>query len=1298
MVDISGRPSGQHQKTFVVVCLVLAVGIVATWSLRTWHKSRILRAGGSVRHEAVQSALAEAEAQFATFRDDVQRFGERLAEDEHLQTGLLKGKDGRANLIRYLAALPVPEWWSVEVYDADGQVVAWKEHGFPFGPGEEVGVVNRAAYIVQDGAWRRALVVWQPVLSTEGAVGVVRVMRTIERRYPVQNAYLEDYDMRGTWQLDVGLPVEYMWAPPEAPGPHAVPLLGLQADTLGYASVALPPITSVALRVGHYYDDALSFLALLLLGWLLAGAWYVHRLNPGRIGVLVILLTAWWGARFVLISLDIPGRWQQGKAPLSPLFDTAHMHSEWGWGLLQSSADLLLTSLFVLVSALIILRAMSFRAQWPSWQDIVRQKVRFIFVLQLAVVSGASLGLVTLLGVVSRHVVVQSNIELFARDGLLPVPLVQVVFGALLLCAVSTAVLIAALILVAIGRGDGVGAGGSMGALVAVGVMVVAVAVFDWQGWVSWPVGGGFIVVAVLLLTVPVKQPGTVLGWVTLRRILPATLAAAILLYPLTFRGLEERRRIHMESAAAALEADRDAGIPDLIDTLLTENGTAYPLSVLVDSVAAPPLQRRLDSLELDALILVLGPEGQIRSRHAVGGSSSWSRILPVGSLATLQDAGTVAVRERERVRFAGVGMPVSAESLRVAIVAERRADHQQSGASPLVRVLTDPEASGAQTGMSMATFRSGVLVYKLGRAFRQYRLDSEVATAISTVQSLWHRDVQGGRRYDTYYRQMAHGAEVARILAVRASAPTTFDHLYYLLRLIVAGLMLGIPLFVGGIIVRWRKGLLPSSRLHFRDRVLNAFLVVGIIAVGTVGLVGVEVVTEENDRAVQSWLRQHLQSIEATLFQQTVGDEPAYRALERISLDSLAVQTGLDLMLYREARLVGATRGHLVEDRVVDQRLPMEALEALQLDDSDFAFVDHDIGSFRVTAGYKALLDEAGALRYVLSVPALPEQERIEEERARTLAYLFGALLFVLVLVMSTASLLASAVARPIGRLRAGLAAVAVGRFEQLPATRSKDEVGELVETFNDMQSQLVESRGRLAQQERKLAWREMARQVAHEINNPLTPMKLSVQHLRRALEEAPEEKFRKLFDRVTATLVDQMDAMARIANEFASFARMPARSLQTVNLAEVIEEAVCLMREEASGQATMVLDLTADPLYMEADREELRRIYINLVKNALEAVRNKEDGKVIVTACVSESGMGESTVTDNGPGIHPEIGDCIFEPSFSTKTSGTGLGLAIARRSVEDLGGEIGYRPAPAGGSIFWLVLPIQSSEKLR
>jgi two-component system, NtrC family, nitrogen regulation sensor histidine kinase NtrY len=224
----------------------------------------------------------------------------------------------------------------------------------------------------------------------------------------------------------------------------------------------------------------------------------------------------------------------------------------------------------------------------------------------------------------------------------------------------------------------------------------------------------------------------------------------------------------------------------------------------------------------------------------------------------------------------------------------------------------------------------------------------------------------------------------------------------------------------------------------------------------------------------------------------------------------------------------------------------------------------------------------------------------------------------------------------------------------------------------------------------------------VAHEIKNPLTPMKLSIQHLRRAFDDARRHdqipgdgKFPNMFERVTRTLIEQIDALVRIANDFSGFARLPTRMLEPLDLNSVVREAVALMQEEADTE--IVEDLYDEPLILEADREELRRIYINLIKNALQAIPENRQGFVTVSTRRAPSedgqagGWAQSVVTDTGSGIQEELRERIFEPNFSTKTSGTGLGLAIVKRAVEELHGEIGFETTEGEGTAFWMRLPL-------
>jgi signal transduction histidine kinase len=615
--------------------------------------------------------------------------------------------------------------------------------------------------------------------------------------------------------------------------------------------------------------------------------------------------------------------------------------------------------------------------------------------------------------------------------------------------------------------------------------------------------------------------------------------------------------------------------------------------------------------------------------------------------------------------------------------------------------LLPDGSFSDLYAELSLAEFRSGTLVRSFGKDFERTRLPAAAADALRQQSALWRTESLRDRSYLTYYYRSPNETEPSTV-AVRIPSLLAFDHLYYMLRLTVAGLGVGVLVYLLGLYGRYRHGLVPAPRVRFRNKVLNAFLVVGIVSMVAVGVVGVRVVTSENERIVERRLRDQLTRVEETLALEARPEEPLWQVAERMNVDSLAARVGLDLRMYEDGQMVGTSRPRLVRDGLVDERLPGPVYHALYDESFRFTTAEAALGTFPYRVGYQTLADEQGAPRLVIGVPTLAQQEQVAEEQARTLAYLFGALLVLVVVVMLTAVVLANALAQPIARLREGLEAVGEGRFAETLPVNTRDEVGDLVRTFNEMRAQLAESRRKLAQQEREMAWREMARQVAHEIKNPLTPMKLSIQHLRRAFkrEHADDDSsFADLFDRITTTLIEQIEALVRIADEFSTFARLPTRVLETLDLNEVVREAVRLMdQEQMDPEATdcIELNLHPAPLPIEADREELRRLYINLLKNALQAIPDDQTGHVeVATAGGGDDRAGTpkaySWISDNGTGIPPDVQDKIFEPNFSTKTGGTGLGLAIAKKSVDELGGDIGYDTAEGEGTTFWVELPL-------
>jgi len=223
-----------------------------------------------------------------------------------------------------------------------------------------------------------------------------------------------------------------------------------------------------------------------------------------------------------------------------------------------------------------------------------------------------------------------------------------------------------------------------------------------------------------------------------------------------------------------------------------------------------------------------------------------------------------------------------------------------------------------------------------------------------------------------------------------------------------------------------------------------------------------------------------------------------------------------------------------------------------------------------------------------------------------------------------------------------------------------------------------------KLATSEREQAWREMAKQVAHEIKNPLTPMRLSVQSFQRKFD--PEEaNIRQKVDEYSKTLIQQIDMMSSIASAFSNFAKMPAQQNEMLNVVEVTRLALDIFSED-------YIDFSSDKEEIIAifDRTQLIRVITNLVKNAIQAVPEIQENKQVNVRVFDENQHVFITISDNGIGISEALGEKVFEPKFTTKSSGMGLGLAMVKNIVETYDGTITFTSDIGKGTIFTVTFP--------
>jgi len=299
----------------------------------------------------------------------------------------------------------------------------------------------------------------------------------------------------------------------------------------------------------------------------------------------------------------------------------------------------------------------------------------------------------------------------------------------------------------------------------------------------------------------------------------------------------------------------------------------------------------------------------------------------------------------------------------------------------------------------------------------------------------------------------------------------------------------------------------------------------------------------------------------------------------------------------------------------------------------------------------------------------------------------------FLFIIAGAIAIFISKPITDPISAIGERMRQLKLGKRNEPLDYSSEDELGALVEEYNAMISKLEDSTKMIAQTERDNAWREMAKQVAHEIKNPLTPMKLSIQYLQRAVGMADADPH-ELINRISSTLIEQIDNLTQIANEFSNFGTLPKGSNEKVILNEVVEAIHDLFRKR--DDMDIMLEEPIDDVVVFADKNHLIRILNNLLKNAMQAIPEQKRGRINLRLYTTRN-TAIIKVSDNGTGIPASMRDKIFTPNFTTKSSGTGLGLAISATMLETFNGKIYFETEENIGTDFYIDIPLMRTEEV-
>lgn len=385
---------------------------------------------------------------------------------------------------------------------------------------------------------------------------------------------------------------------------------------------------------------------------------------------------------------------------------------------------------------------------------------------------------------------------------------------------------------------------------------------------------------------------------------------------------------------------------------------------------------------------------------------------------------------------------------------------------------------------------------------------------------------------------------------------------------------------------------------------------------------------------------------------------------------------------------LVGSSRPEIFERKLQDKTMNPSAWYEMNYLSNQKLIHHEEIGNMIFLSAYVPLSNQNGNVIGYLNLPYFTRQAEFVTELYSIIVAIINIYALITLFAIAIAVIISNQISKPLELIREKIRKVDISGHNEPIKYNKDDELGQLVKEYNRMVLELADSADKLARSQRESAWREMAKQIAHEIKNPLTPMKLSLQHLVKAKREGVED-WDSMFQKFSSSLVEQINTLSNIATEFSNFAKMPVSSMVEVDINSIIDEVLTLFSGYSNTRFSY-FNSHKGPIIVKGDREQLFRVFVNLAKNSVQSIDKLKKGEVTINISCNEKTV-IVTISDNGRGIPEELQGRIFSPNFTTKSGGMGLGLAIVKGIVENTGGQIWFETEINTGTKFFVELPL-------
>jgi signal transduction histidine kinase len=409
-----------------------------------------------------------------------------------------------------------------------------------------------------------------------------------------------------------------------------------------------------------------------------------------------------------------------------------------------------------------------------------------------------------------------------------------------------------------------------------------------------------------------------------------------------------------------------------------------------------------------------------------------------------------------------------------------------------------------------------------------------------------------------------------------------------------------------------------------------------------------------------------------------SLGDPDMAQSITRLSLYS-----ELDINLFdTRGKLVSTSQPKIYQYNLLSEYINPLAYNSIVEDQNSSVLLNESVGLLEYKSAYVSIRSfESGNLLGVLSIPFFESKYELNKEIVVILVNILNIFTFIFIVILIASYFASRTLTVPLSLITQKIKKTTLTGYNEPLECQSDDEIGMMVGEYNRMLKNLEASKTALARSEKESAWREMAQQVAHEIKNPLTPMKLTLQHLKRTLSKE-NSKENSMSEKPLNSLLQQIETLSDIATSFSSFAKMPVPKNQRFEVSSILKKTIQLHQNNTDHKIMTTLESCKH--YVIGDYNLMGRIFSNLIINGIQSV---PEGQLPVIKINLHTGNNHLVIQfrDNGTGIPIEIRDKIFIPNFSTKDSGSGIGLSIAKRGIEHAGGKIWFETSNQGTTIF-------------